>query len=104
MIYTVGDIQRLLKTASPEERQQLAEILDCDLTDVKPASKQAKLLMEQFRWKYQTPLGYITREPSFDEICVDVAKTRLRGQGARIATHMANWPARSRDDRRSHAR
>lgn len=80
MIYTLQDIRKLLAKASAEERAQLAELLDADLEGVKGQRKQGEALVRQLCWKYQTPLGFLTREPSFDEMCVDVAK-RLKLEG-----------------------
>ena len=80
MIYTLQDTQKLLAKANADERKQLAEILDADLKGLKGQRKQAEALARQLYWKYQTPLGYLTRDPSFDEICVDVAKAlKLEG-------------------------
>jgi len=80
MIYTLEDIRKLLSKASADERRQLAEIIDTDLEGVRGSRKQAESLTRQLCWKYQTPLGYLTRDPSFDEICVDVAKAlKLEG-------------------------
>lgn len=80
MIYTLQDIRKLLAKANADERKQLAEILDADLEGVNGRRKQAEALVRQLCWKYQTPLGYLTRDPSFDEISVDVAKAlKLEG-------------------------
>ena len=74
MIYILEDICKLLAVATADERKQLAEILGIELDANSEPQKQAEVLVRQLRWKYQTPLGYLIREPSFDEICIDVAK------------------------------
>jgi len=79
MIYTMDDIEKLLKVAKPKEREELATLLDYEFDGMTPHS-QAQELTKQLCWKYQTPVGYLTRWPTFDEICVDVAK-RLNLKG-----------------------
>ena len=74
MVYTLEDIRKLLAKASPDERRQLAEILNADLAGVSGPRKQGESLVRQLCWKYQTPLGYLTRDPTFDEVAVDMAK------------------------------
>lgn len=81
MVFTRKDIEVLLRKATPDERKQLFVLLDGEdglkNTDVK---QQVETLVDKLFWKYQTPLGYFFREPTFDEICVDVAK-RLKLKG-----------------------
>ena len=79
MVYTLEDIRNLLAAASADERRQLAEILDVELDGNSEPPKQADALVRQLCWKYQTPLGYLIRDPSFDEMCVDVAKALKLG-------------------------
>jgi len=79
MVYTLEDIRKLLAVASADERRQLAEILDIEVDAKSKPRKQAEVLVRQLCWKYQTPLGYLTRDPSFDEMCVDVAKALKLG-------------------------
>jgi uncharacterized protein YaaW (UPF0174 family) len=82
MIYTMSDIEKLLTAASQEERDELAALLGLTLETSSP-QKTASTLVKQFMWKYQTPLGYLVRTPTFDEICVDVAKRLKLGDMAR---------------------
>ena len=81
MVFTRKDIEVLLRKATPDERKQLFVLLDGEdglkNTDVK---QQVETLVDKLFWKYQTPLGYFFREPTFDEICVGVAK-RLKLKG-----------------------
>jgi uncharacterized protein YaaW (UPF0174 family) len=81
MIYTLDDIRKLLVLATDEERQNLAQILDADLSQATGGvTGQAIALVDQLAWKYQTPFGYVTRRPTFDEMVVDVAKAlKLKG-------------------------
>jgi len=83
MVYTRQDVEKLLRQATPDERRQLFSLLngdrDCDCEN-SSVDNQAETLVEELFWKYQTPLGYFFREPTFDEICVNVAKhLKLRG-------------------------
>ena len=80
MMYTIEDIRKLLAKASADERTQLAEILDTDIKEIPGPRKRAEALVRQLCWKYQTPLGYLTRDPFFDEVAIDVAK-KLKMEG-----------------------
>jgi uncharacterized protein YaaW (UPF0174 family) len=94
MMYTIEDIRKLLAKASPDERRQLAEILDTDLEGVMGPRKEGEALVRQLYWKYQTPLGYFTRDPFFDEVAVDVAK-RLKMEGL-TKQETSSWDMLSR--------
>ena len=70
-----ADIEALLAKARHEEQLQLAQMLDIQIDIIRqyPVSTAADIV-KQLYWKYQTPLGFITYDPTFDEICCDVAK------------------------------
>jgi uncharacterized protein YaaW (UPF0174 family) len=81
-------IVNLLRKATPEERWDFAVILEySDIPKVdywrldwttpenqKLNTQFSKGLVEDYFWKFQTPLGYIFRKSSYDEICIDVAQ------------------------------
>jgi len=71
MIYTMDDIKALLRSATAQERKELAALLGYQFESI---NMQAEELVKQLAWKYQTPLGYLMRTQTFDEMCVDVAK------------------------------
>jgi len=74
-----SDLTQLLTNATQEERDALADLLSADLYKPKSvASKQAKQLTDELWWKYQTPLGFMVRTPSFDSICKHIARTMLK--------------------------
>ena len=74
MATTIIDIRILLQKAKKKERKQLAELLDMELPESRSSKGEARALASQLCWKYQTPVGYLTRDPTFDEICKEVAK------------------------------
>jgi uncharacterized protein YaaW (UPF0174 family) len=94
MMYTIEDIRKLLAKATTDERRQLAEILDTDLEGVGGPRKQGEALVRQLYWKYQTPVGYLTRDPFFDEVAVDVAK-KLKMEGL-TQQETSSWDMLSR--------
>jgi uncharacterized protein YaaW (UPF0174 family) len=65
---TREDITKLIKAASVDELKELSEILEMDGT-----SEVDSVIVELW-WKYQTPIGFFARDPSFDEICRNIAK------------------------------
>lgn len=65
---TREDITKLMNAASNDEFRQLSEILEMN------GATEASSLSVELWWKYQTPLGFLTRDPSFDEICQNIAK------------------------------
>lgn len=88
-IYTMHDIEKLLAAADQHEREEFAGLTGTELERISSPSDQAKAVVKQFCWKYQTPLGYLTRTPTFDEVCVDVAKT-LKMEGL-VQEEIACW-------------
>jgi uncharacterized protein YaaW (UPF0174 family) len=65
---TREDITKLLSATSPDEQKQLSELLEMN------GISDANSLVVELWWKYQTPFGFVVRDPSFDDICRDIAK------------------------------
>ncbi|MFC2171860.1 hypothetical protein ACFLU6_04430 [Acidobacteriota bacterium] len=84
MKYRLEEIAALIAAATQEEQKELAALLDYDLSDLGDAAKKKDVvgytLAKHLWWEYQTPLGWLVKKPSFDDICVDIAK-RLKLQG-----------------------
>lgn len=74
MKYEQSDIIKLLNSADLDERKNLAEILDLD----KSSEPTGELLVKQLWWKYQSPIGYLARTPTFDEIGMDVTNKFMK--------------------------
>lgn len=88
MAVSMADIRRLLGRARADERAQVATLLGMEMGLGSPMS-QAEQLVRQLSWKYQTPFGYLARDPTFDEIAKDVAK-RLHVKVVAAATCWEN--------------
>lgn len=73
MIHMMDDVAYLIDEATEEEQEALADVLELDLDEVEEG-EIGEALSRQLKWKFQTPLGYLLTDPSFDEMCLDVAK------------------------------
>lgn len=81
------DIEKLLDKAPNDEAKQLAEILE--LTEDIPDWLTGKTLATEIWWKYQTPIGFMLIDPSFEDICKNIAK-KMKLDGL-IREHDSCW-------------
>ena len=71
---TQQDIAKLIDLGTHEEKKAIAEVLNLEDSD-KPSGEE---IVEQLWWKFQTPLGYLVRTPTFNKICISVAKKFIK--------------------------
>ena len=68
------NIRKIIYRASSQERKDLCTLLEYNPPRTYLLSEISEDISNHLLWKYQTPLGYMVRTPSFDDICKDIAK------------------------------
>ena len=73
MIYEIHDIAKLIDSATKEEKVSLANVLKLEVDD-----PNGDDLAKQLLWKYQTPIGYLVKTPTFNDITIATVKKFMK--------------------------